>query len=156
MSFLRVTLTIFYVATILFVQAQSGSLRGQIKDQKTGDAMIGATIMMDGKGTGTTTDFEGNFEMAEVPAGMYKIIISSIGYASIVLDNVRIEAGKETIINTSMTEESLVLEAVEVRCYRNPSAGKYCGGRFFPTDYQNTGPRCFSGCKACSWCFHFR
>jgi TonB-dependent receptor len=118
MSFLRVTLTIFYVATILFVQAQSGSLRGQLKDQKTGDAMIGATIMLDGKGTGTTTDFEGNFEMAEVPAGMYKIIISSIGYASIVLDNVRIEAGKETIINTSMTEESLVLEAVEVKAQR--------------------------------------
>ncbi|HLO54206.1 MAG TPA: carboxypeptidase-like regulatory domain-containing protein [Saprospiraceae bacterium] len=102
----------------LGVAAQSGTVKGNIADGKSGDAMIGATIMLDGTTSGTTTDFDGNFELTQVAAGIYKVIISSIGYSNIIIENVRVEAGKETIINTKMNEESLVLDAVEVKAQR--------------------------------------
>ncbi len=102
----------------LSAAAQSGIVKGNIKDSKSGDAMIGATIVLDGTLSGTTTDIDGYFALTEITAGIYKVIISSIGYSNIIIENVRVETGKETIINTKMNEESLVLDAVEVKAQR--------------------------------------
>ncbi len=103
---------------VLSMSAQSGIIKGQILDSKTKDPMIGAAILIDGTSSGSTTDFDGNFEIHHVPAGVHNLIITSIGYADLKLEKVRVEAGKETIINTSLEEESHVLETVEVKAKR--------------------------------------
>lgn len=102
----------------LSVSAQTGTIKGTIHDGKTNETMIGASVMIDGTSIGTTTDLDGNFELHNIEAGTYKLIISSIGYAEIVLEHLRVETGKETIINTKMNEQSLVLDAVEVKAQR--------------------------------------
>ena len=102
----------------MWLAAQSGTIKGHIKDGKTQDVMIGATVLIDGTGTGSTTDFDGNFEVQGVPAGVHTLVISSIGYTDVKIENVRVEAGKETIINTTMEEASHVLDAVEVKAVR--------------------------------------
>ncbi len=100
------------------ISAQTGTIKGTIHDGKTNETMIGASVMIDGTSIGTTTDLDGNFELHNIEAGTYKLIISSIGYAEIVLEHLRVETGKETIINTKMNEQSLVLDAVEVKAQR--------------------------------------
>ena len=100
------------------ISAQTGTIKGTIHDGKTNETMIGASVMIDGTSIGTTTDLDGNFELHNIEAGTYKLIISSIGYAEIVLEHLRVETGKETIINTKMNEQSLVLDAVEVKAKR--------------------------------------
>ncbi len=100
------------------ISAQIGTIKGTIHDGKTNETMIGASVMIDGTSIGTTTDIDGNFELHNIEAGTYKLIISSIGYAEIVLEHLRVETGKETIINTKMNEQSLVLDAVEVKAQR--------------------------------------
>jgi len=114
--------TLLFITSIftcsLSAGAQSGTVKGNIADSKSGDAMIGATVVLEGTSSGTTTDLDGYFELTEVSAGIYKVIISSIGYANIIIENLRVEAGKETIINTKMNEESLLLDAVEVKAQR--------------------------------------
>lgn len=102
----------------LSISAQTGTIKGTIHDGKTNETMIGASVMIDGTSIGTTTDLDGNFELHNIEAGTYKLIISSIGYAEIVLEHLRVETGKETIINTKMNEQSLVLDAVEVKAQR--------------------------------------
>ena len=102
----------------MLMMAQTGTLKGHIKDGKTQEVMIGATVIIDGTSTGSTTDFDGNFEVPNVPAGIHKLVITSIGYADVIIESVRVEAGKETIINTTMNEASLVLDAVEVKAQR--------------------------------------
>ena len=116
---LRLFLLLLLFSSIsLLSTSQTGVIKGNLKDAKSNEAMIGATIMIEGTTTGTTTDFEGNFEINDVQAGIFTLIISSIGYSDLRLEKIRVEAGKETIISTTMNEQSLVLEAVEVTAKR--------------------------------------
>lgn len=104
--------------TINSLFAQTGSLKGTIKDAKNNEAAIGATIMIKGTTTGTTTDVNGNFELKKLAAGLYNINISYVGYVAKSLENIRIEADKETVISTGLDEDNKTLDQVVVRAQR--------------------------------------
>lgn len=55
--------------------------RGIVVDASTNEPLIGATIMPDGGGTGTSTDIDGRFYIV-VPAGVKNATFSYVGYAS--------------------------------------------------------------------------
>lgn len=95
--------------------AGPGVIRGVIKDAKTKDALIGATIMIEGSQMGAAADVEGKFEIANVPAGTHKIIISFVSYKTKEIPNVRVESGNTTVIDTEMDEEGTALQEVVVR-----------------------------------------
>jgi len=118
MKFKILFLILFVAGVTGWATAQSGTIQGTILDAKTGDPMIGATVMIQGTTTGTTTDFDGNFLLSGVEAGLYTLSVTTIGYEEIIVENLRVEAGKETIVNTKMNEASLVLDAVEVKAQR--------------------------------------
>jgi len=122
MNFRKLLPTLLILFSAIFINAQSGTLKGTITDSKTKDAMIGATVVLEGTEIGTTTDIDGFFEIRNVQAGIYKIIITSIGYATIEIPNARIEVGKESILNSSMNENSQLLEAVEVKAQRKTNS----------------------------------
>jgi TonB-dependent receptor len=100
------------------VLAQTGTVRGIIKDSKTKEALIGCTVRIDGTQLGGTTDVEGNFSIANVPAGTQKVVISYISYQTKEIPNVRIESGNTTAIETELDEEGKSLQEVVVRANR--------------------------------------
>lgn len=118
MNLRKVFLLLCISALTFTVYSQTGTIKGNVKDGKTNDYMIGATVMIQGTSKGTTTDLDGNFEIPEVQAGIYNLMITSVGYTDLIIEKVRVETGKESIVNTSMTEQSLVLDAVEVKAKR--------------------------------------
>ncbi|MEO6687137.1 MAG: carboxypeptidase-like regulatory domain-containing protein, partial [Dyadobacter sp.] len=95
--------------------AGPGTIRGVIKDAKTKDALIGATIMIEGTQIGAAADVEGNFTLANVPVGTHKVIISFVSYKTKEIPNVRVESGNTTVIDTEMEEEGTALQEVVVR-----------------------------------------
>ena len=73
---LSVVLFVFSVG--LF--AQTGIVRGVVKDKGNGETLIGANIVFkNNPGQGTVTDFDGNFEL-EAPQGKTTLVVSYIGY----------------------------------------------------------------------------
>ena len=50
------------------VFAQSLTVEGTVKDE-TGEPLIGVSIIVQGKGTGAITDFDGNFRIPSVSQG---------------------------------------------------------------------------------------
>ena len=100
------------------VFAQTGTIRGTIKDGKTKEALIGCTVRVDGTQLGSTTDIEGNFSIANVPAATHKIVISYISYQTKEIPNVRVESGNTTAIDTELDEEGKSLQEVVVRASR--------------------------------------
>lgn len=97
------------------VLAQTGTIRGTIKDGKTKESLIGCTVQVYGTQLGTTTDIEGNFTLANVPAATHKVVISYVSYQTKVIQNVRVESGNTTAIETELDEEGKSLQEVVVR-----------------------------------------
>ncbi|MEZ4992749.1 MAG: TonB-dependent receptor [Saprospiraceae bacterium] len=60
-----------------------GSITGKVFDEDTNEPLIGATILVKGTTTGTITDLDGSFALANVDAGAQTIIISFVGYQEI-------------------------------------------------------------------------
>ena len=62
-------------------------------DAQNGEALIGATVMVEGEKGGTVTDFDGNFSL-QVSSSAKKIKVSYIGYIDKVLsvsDNMKVK-----------------------------------------------------------------
>lgn len=63
-------LFLFLFSIIAF--AQTGVVRGTIKDAATDEDIIGATVKIDGSTLGAATDINGFFSIAKVPVGKKK------------------------------------------------------------------------------------
>jgi iron complex outermembrane receptor protein len=62
--------------------AQKSVIEGVVKDQSTGETLIGANIVFaDNPARGTAADVDGNFKLKADP-GTHKLIVSYIGYTS--------------------------------------------------------------------------
>jgi outer membrane receptor protein involved in Fe transport len=114
----RITTLLLFLLSASFAFAQTGSIRGLIKDAKTKDALIGATVLVEGTQIGAAADVDGSFSLAGVPSGSHKIIISFVSYKTKEIPNVRVESGNITVIDTEMEEEGTALQEVVVRAAR--------------------------------------
>lgn len=58
------------------------SIRGRVTDKVSGETLPGATVQVTGNGqnTGAGADSDGNFKVANLPAGTYTVMASFIGY----------------------------------------------------------------------------
>ncbi len=58
----------------------TGNIPGVVVDARSGEPVIGATVMVDGTQLGAATDLNGKFLIKNVPFGTYTLSISSVGY----------------------------------------------------------------------------
>ena len=94
-SFLLVTL---FLMGCLQLVAQTRTIQGEVTDAQNGEALIGATIMVEGEKGGTVTDFDGNFKL-QVTSSAKKVKISYIGYIDKVIaisDNMKVKLEPES------------------------------------------------------------
>ena len=68
----------------LQLMAQTRTIKGEVTDAQNGEALIGATVMVEGEKGGTVTEFDGNFSL-QVSSSAKKIKVSYIGYIDKVL-----------------------------------------------------------------------
>ncbi|MBO0936561.1 TonB-dependent receptor [Fibrella sp. HMF5335] len=110
--------SLLLTATAAF--SQTGVLRGTIRDGKTNEAIIGATVQIMGTATpiGGSTDVNGQFELSKVPAGVHSVQISYVSYKTKTVPNVRIESGNSTVLETDLVEDNQQLQEVVVRAGR--------------------------------------
>jgi hypothetical protein len=101
----RLVYTLFFSLFSLCLLAQTGSIKGTIKDAKTGDALIGATVLVEGTTNGAAADLEGNFLIPKAPAGAATLTVSFLGYQAKKI-NVQVESGKTTVVNTALDEDA--------------------------------------------------
>ncbi len=97
-----------------FAQAQ-GTIAGTIKDSKTGEAVIGANVVIQGSTQGSATDVDGNFVIPNVQEGTYTLQISSVTYKTHTIPNVVVETAKKITINVDLHEDVSELEEVVVQ-----------------------------------------
>ncbi len=72
----------FFIAffSLQFAYAQTGSIRGHIYDDASGEPVIFANIFIVGTNFGTNSDDNGFYTFSDVPVGVYNIEVSYLGY----------------------------------------------------------------------------
>lgn len=118
-----ISLVALNILFLLGLQAQTGTLRGTVIDDESGETIIGATVVVDGTATGTTTDLDGNYSLKLEP-GTYTIAFSSISFATQKISDVVVKDGEVTLLDIrlkSSTEEigEVVISASKIENTEN-------------------------------------
>ena len=73
------TLAVLIIAGIALA-ANTGTVNGRVTDRKTGEALIGASVIVDGTELGNATDLNGQYQIINIPPGRYNMTASYTGY----------------------------------------------------------------------------
>lgn len=111
MFFSKSTLiTIFNFVTISLF-SQNFTISGFIKDQKTGETLIGANVFnKENIQQGTVSNNYGFYSLT-LPKGKYQIAVSYIGYAERVLN---IDLQSDTKLNVELSEDGILMQELVV------------------------------------------
>ena len=109
-------LTIVVIYTALLAVAQNtGTLNGYIRDAKTSEPLIGATVQIDGSTLGTVTDVDGFYEITNIPTKSYSVTASYLGYDASTTFNVIVKSAGNAELNFTLTEAVESLNEVVVK-----------------------------------------
>lgn len=96
------------------IWAQSASVRGVITDEVTGAPLPFVSVVVQGAATGTSSDFEGNFELGGLAPGVVNLSFSSIGYKPTNRLEVELTPARPAFLTVAMEPLAVAIEAAEV------------------------------------------
>ncbi|MFN7188100.1 MAG: carboxypeptidase-like regulatory domain-containing protein, partial [Cyclobacteriaceae bacterium] len=97
--------------TLMGIAQNNATLSGYIRDESTGEELIGATIQVQGTSTGTVTNAYGFYSLT-LQAGTYRFVVSYVGYNPYIFEmNL---TGNQTL-NFQLKQEANELEEVVVK-----------------------------------------
>ena len=98
------------------LNAQSGSITGNLQDKELeGQPLPFANVIIKGTTQGTTTDFDGNYIIENVAPGTYTIEFSFVGYETIEVAGVIVNADQETTLNSGLAASAAALDEVIIQ-----------------------------------------
>ncbi|MCY1636238.1 TonB-dependent receptor [Marinifilum sp. D737] len=110
----QVLLVLLLTLSTFGLYAQKGSITGNVKDGKTGEALIGASVFVDGTTLGTVTDFDGNYTIPNIPVGTVTVKCSFISYETSSKENINVSKGNSQSVDFVLGESTIALEDVKV------------------------------------------
>ena len=90
----------------------SGSIKGVVKDAKTGETLFGANVTIIGTTIGANTDANGEYTL-KVPAAHYHVQFSYVGYKTVRFD-LDVKAGETVTQNVAMQNDLIGAQEVVV------------------------------------------
>ncbi|MDD4425542.1 MAG: carboxypeptidase-like regulatory domain-containing protein, partial [Mariniphaga sp.] len=102
---LKLKILLLFLAIMLQGAAIYGqqTVTGSVTDASSGEALVGATVVIKGTSIGTVTDVDGNFSI-QVPGLQEDLLISFVGF-----ENQEIPIGGRTVIHVQLQESDVLL-----------------------------------------------
>lgn len=107
-----------FLLSLGYVTAQTGTLAGNVIDGEFVEPMAFANILIKGTTIGTTSDFDGKYQL-ELEPGTYIIIYSYVGYGTKEISDVVIKANEETSLDVTLDTNSLDTIVITTSVKRN-------------------------------------
>ncbi len=115
---LKIALLICCITLRLASMGQNATIRGTVKDKKTGETLVGATIQILGTMSGTITDFDGNYVLPNLKPGEYSLRFSFVSYKPVDVEKITLQPNETKVINVSLEGATVNLEGVTVVAVR--------------------------------------
>ncbi|MBT8270632.1 MAG: carboxypeptidase-like regulatory domain-containing protein, partial [Bacteroidia bacterium] len=109
------------VTLFLFVSlswAQEGKVVGTVIDGEFSEPLAFANVVVKGTTKGTTSDFDGKYVLNLDP-GNYTLVFSFVGYDTLEITDVIINANQETLVDVTLTTNSLEQVVITTSVKRN-------------------------------------
>ena len=106
---------LFLIILFLITQlgAQSTIISGFISDSSSGEALIGANVILQETGQGMATDINGYYIIQDIVPGDYVLMVSYVGF-SLRKEKLAISDRQSIKLNIALSEEVVELSQVEV------------------------------------------
>ncbi|HAT63296.1 MAG TPA: TonB-dependent receptor, partial [Flavobacteriaceae bacterium] len=109
------TILVLVFTASTFAQ-ETGTLVGKLTDKEySNEPLPFANIIIKGTTTGTTSDIDGLYRLENLKVGTYTVSYSFVGYETVDINNVVIEANKVTTINVPMGASAATLDEVVIK-----------------------------------------
>ncbi len=113
-TFYTTILLLLITFTFAFAQTGVGRIAGKVIDKQTGEALIGANIIVKGTDFGAATDANGEYLITLVPAGTYTVRASYIGYQDVVYNNIKVVSGLTSTVNFALPSTEIATKEVVI------------------------------------------
>jgi len=115
---------IFFVVIHPSKASNTGKITGVITDKATREPLYFANVVLEGTDMGAATGEDGRYTIINIPAGVYTVIASYIGYKTTKVKNVQVMTGLTTTIDIELEPgEPIVGESV-VKVAKKPIVQK--------------------------------
>ncbi|MES2592494.1 MAG: TonB-dependent receptor [Bacteroidota bacterium] len=104
------------LVNIMFAQ---NSVKGKVIDEKTGETLPGAVVLIEGTLIGGNTDLDGAFTINNVAPGKYTLVCKLISYNTKLLTDVIVKSGEPAIVSLTLSTASTDLGVVEITATMN-------------------------------------
>lgn len=101
--------------------AQKVSLHGTIRDAESGEALVGASVLVVGASIGASTDIDGKYIIRGLAEGNVSLRFSYVGYTSKTLTGIKLAAGDSRKIDVALTPEVFSTDEVVISAEREVS-----------------------------------
>jgi outer membrane receptor protein involved in Fe transport len=92
----------------------NGEIKGIVVEEKSGKSLARANVIVVGKTLGAATDLDGRFLIPELPAGVYSIEASMMGYASKRINNIIITKNTSVKLSFELADTLISLRTIIV------------------------------------------
>ncbi len=116
-SLLRLLFLLLFISASA-VAGQTGKIAGRVTDGANKDALIGATVMLEGTTIGTTTDADGFYTINNIAPGTYTVVVSYIGYRKTTISNILVRIDLTTRVDAAMQSEAVQAQDVVIVAQR--------------------------------------
>jgi Carboxypeptidase regulatory-like domain/TonB-dependent Receptor Plug Domain len=118
MEWYKTLLVAFLLFPTAVLLAAGGKIHGKVTDRESGEALVGATVRVEGTSLGATTDVNGVFSISDLNAGTYTLSASYIGYQQITISNLEVHANLITEANFTLPAEGVKVPTVVIVAQR--------------------------------------
>jgi TonB-dependent starch-binding outer membrane protein SusC len=100
-------------ADLMVVQQATGVVTGTVRDATSMAPRANVQVSIPGTGLGTLTTAQGRFLIPNVPAGTHRVLVQSIGYAT-VEETVTVASGQTVALEFTLQQRALDLDEIVV------------------------------------------
>ena len=116
--FCTATSAIADTVTFSAVAGPTGKISGRVIEAGTGDPLPGVNVSIAGTTQGGITDIDGYYFIINVAPGTYEVQASFIGFATVIVQNVKVVQDKTTTVDFNLSEEVIQGEEVIITAER--------------------------------------
>lgn len=109
----NILIALFNLFTLNWLFGQQGVIAGKVIDKRTGEALIGANVYVEGTSIGSSADVDGTYSF-KIDPGTYTVVCSYTSYVSQIIKGLQIKDKETFNLDFVLDEDILELTSITV------------------------------------------